>query len=87
MPDWTKCSDQMPEPTCDINDLLVWCPDNSLGLQLVLAQYDGEAFTAFFDLDDLEDVRRKDLYVTHWQPAPHMGPNHKNQIIWAESND
>lgn len=79
---WIDCKDQMPEPSCDVNDLLLWCPDHGLGMCLVLGQYDGVSFTADFELDDdFNEVRRSDLYVTHWMPAPSRGPCHKNSIL------
>lgn len=83
---WIKVSDKTPEPTCDINDLHLWCPDNGHGQQLMLGQYDGKTFTADFETDDdFNSIRREELYVTHWKLAPHLGPDHVDSIIILRS--
>jgi len=79
---WIPLTDRYPTPSCDINDLLLWCPDHGMGLTLVLGQYDGKSFTAYFEIDDkFNEVSRKKLYVTHWKPAPHLGPNLEQKIM------
>lgn len=79
--DFKHINEGLPQPSCDINDLLLWCPDHGMGNELVLGNYDGDTFTAHFELDDdFNDVMRKDLNVSHWAPAPHNGPEPKYGI-------
>lgn len=73
--------DGMPQPSCDINNLLLWCPDHRIGQRLVIGGYYDDKFTAHFEVDDdWNDVVRENLNVSHWAPAPHNGPDPKYGI-------
>ena len=50
MGDWIATAEKMPSGTCDINDLLLWCPYNAMGQQLMLGSFDGDQFNAFLSL-------------------------------------
>lgn len=83
---WIAVRDKTPEPTCDINDLLLWCPDHQMGMNLVLGSFDGDSFTAYFEIDEEFSDTSRTVYPTHWMPAPHMGPDPKYGIWIAAGN-
>lgn len=71
---WIAIAANPPPANADINDLILWCPKNKYGLEVVVGQFDGHRYTVFFQTNTAGDYITREVKPSHWKDAEFLGP-------------